>query len=447
MSVSDALAQIITLCGGQFYDDGRPKSEVEYRRNFIFATTGLSDEQIASLWAKNLVYESPAHDWYEQLISTTSGEAKAKKWSTLEPEIETRWPTPPRDLRAAKQRHRTRWREHKFDIQPMLDALANDSASVKPHQAWAQQHKALGAALSGTSDEDKVAQTLDILPVCVLELLPKCDSYVDEWDDLIKDIGNISSRLLLSRYNQHAMFESMYSLSLSQSTQPDPPRTNPGWRAVRRDRSPPPVTPVTSSQRRGSSLRFNNSPQIIPAAAQPAPIPPARPQMLATPSRDPPPHSSFAPQTPGPIPNVLSRIQALAEQPPSGALRVPDTPSDKARWTTEVTQWKAQYSKQPPSLRRPFPFRPGTFEQTADSCTRCGMGDHYAYACEAEGPDVLDDKEQGYRRVLARKLRDDRKAGAQPSTPSPQQRFRDTAQVEFEEAAFDPESDLDSGNE
>ncbi|QRV73367.1 Retrovirus-related Pol polyprotein from transposon opus [Ceratobasidium sp. AG-Ba] len=67
--------------------------------------------------------------------------------------------------------------------------------------------------------------------------------------------------------------------------------------------------------------------------------------------------------------------------------------------------------------------------------------------CKAEGADVLDNKEQGYRRLLARKLRDDRRAGTQPSTPTPGQRYRDTAQVEFEERDYDPESDLGSGND
>ncbi|QRW11106.1 hypothetical protein RhiLY_10105 [Ceratobasidium sp. AG-Ba] len=105
MSISDALAQIHSLCGGQFYDDGRPKPEVEYRRNFIFATLGLSDEQIASLWANHLVYDGPAHNWYETLVASATGKAAAQKWSTLQPEIEKRWPTPARDAKATARRH------------------------------------------------------------------------------------------------------------------------------------------------------------------------------------------------------------------------------------------------------------------------------------------------------------------------------------------------------
>ncbi|QRV73369.1 Retrovirus-related Pol polyprotein from transposon [Ceratobasidium sp. AG-Ba] len=206
MSISDALMQIHSLCGGQFYDDGRPKSEVEYRCNFIFATLGLSDEQIASLWANHLVYDGPAHDWYETLTSNDAGKAAAKEWSTLQPEIEKRWPTPARDPKAAARRHRTRWKEHKFDIQTMLDALTNESSSTRPHQAWAQHHKALGAALT-MSDEEKVLQMVEILSVYLIELLPKRDSYDGEWDELIADIGNISSRLLLNRYNQQRMVD------------------------------------------------------------------------------------------------------------------------------------------------------------------------------------------------------------------------------------------------
>ncbi|QRV99741.1 Retrovirus-related Pol polyprotein from transposon opus [Ceratobasidium sp. AG-Ba] len=435
MSISDALVQIHNLCGGQFYDDGRPKAEVEYRRNFIFATLGLSDEQIASLWANHLVYNSPAHDWYESLVSSTAGKTAAEKWSTLQPEIEKRWPTPARDLNATKRRHRNRWREHKFDILGMRDALANESSSTKPHQAWAQQHKALGAALTTMSDEDKVLQTIEALPIYLLELLPKRDGYVDEWEELIKDIGNVSSRLLLSRYDQHLMINSMYTMSLSQPS--------PKWRNQRPDRSPPPPnTSTPSSRSRSTSVRFDETPQVVQAPAQPTPNPFTRPRTPVGQPRDPPPHSSLGsatPQTPGPLPSVLSRIQAPLEPPPVGARRVPDTPDDKAKWNSEVTQWKALHRRAPPSLKRPFPLRPGTFEQTADSCTRCGMGDHYAYACEAEGPDVLDDKEQDFRRLVARKLRDDRRAGTQPSTPTPQQRVRAVAQLEYGGPDFDPD--------
>ncbi|QRV73679.1 Retrovirus-related Pol polyprotein from transposon [Ceratobasidium sp. AG-Ba] len=446
MSVSDALVQIHSLCGGPFYDDGQPKPEVEYRRNFIFATLGLSDEQIASLWANHLVYDGPAHDWYETLVSSSTGKVTAQKWSTLLPEIEKRWPTPARDPGATRRRHRARWREHKFDIQPMLAALGNESSSTKPHQAWAQHHKALGAALTMT-DEDRVLQTLDVLPVYLLELLPKRDAYTDEWDELIKDIGGISSRLLLNRYNQQSLIDSMYTVTLSQ---PNQQPTTPRWRNARLDRSPPPPNPSTPAARRGSTVRFEDTPQAAPTAPAPTPNPFTRPQTPNSQPRDPPPHFPPVPptpHTPGPVPSVLSRAQGLPEPPPVGARRVPDTPDDKARWANEVAHFKALYSKEPPSLRRPFPFRPGTYEQTPYSCTRCGMGDHLSYACDAEGPNVLDRKEQDYRRVLARKLRDDQRAGRQPSTPTPQQRVRDTAQLDFPEPEFDPDSDLGSGNE
>ncbi|QRW13257.1 Retrovirus-related Pol polyprotein from transposon opus [Ceratobasidium sp. AG-Ba] len=434
MSVSDALAQIHSLCGGQFYDDGRPKPEVEYRRNFIFATLGLSDEQIASLWANHLVYDGPAYDWYESLISTPAGKTAAEKWSTLQPEIKKRWPTPTRDTKATARRHRAQWREHKFDIQPMREALANESSTTKPHQAWVQQHKALGAAVTSMTNEEKVLQTLETLPVYLLELLPKRDGYVDEWDELIKDIGNISSRLLLNCYNQQLMLDSMYTLSVSEPTQP--PAT-PTWRNARRDRSPPPPVARTPASRREPTVCFDDTPQVAPATAAPSPNLFTRPRTPTSQPRDPPPHTPFTPQTPGPVPSVLSRVP-----PPVGAQRIPDTPEDKTKWSADVAQWKALYRQEPYSLRRPFPLRPGTYEQTADSCTRCGVADHYSYQCEAAGPDVLDNKEQGYCRLVARKLRDERKAGAQPSTPTPQQRVRETAQLEYSEPDHDPESDL-----
>ncbi|QRW11107.1 Retrovirus-related Pol polyprotein from transposon opus [Ceratobasidium sp. AG-Ba] len=328
----------------------------------------------------------------------------------------------------------------------MLGALANDSSTTKPHQAWAQHHKALGAALTMT-DEEKVLQTLEVLPVYLLELLPKRDGYENEWDELITDIGSVSLRLLLNRYDQQRMVDDMYAMSLTQPSQPVVTR---GWQSTRRDRSPPPQTPRTPSLRRGSSVRFEDTPQVAPATPAPTPNLVTRPPVSTPRTRDPAPHLQQTPQTPhtpGPVPNVLSRITASAAPPPAGANRIPDTPQDVAKWQRDVEAWKAVNRRQPDSLKRPFPLRPGTFEQTADSCTVCGMGDHLSYECEAAGSDVLDRKEQGYRRLVARKLRNERRAGTQPSTPSPSQRFRDTAQLEIEEPDYDPESDLGSGNE
>ncbi|QRV88071.1 Retrovirus-related Pol polyprotein from transposon [Ceratobasidium sp. AG-Ba] len=448
MSIRDAFTQIQNLCGGQFYDDGRPKPEVEYRRNFIAATIGLTDEQIASLWVSNLVLDGPAFDWHEDLIQTASGKVSAEKWSTLLPEIEKRWPTPPRDRNATKLRHRKRWREHSFNIQGMVTALADSSSSTKPHQIWAQQHKSLGAAITGMSDGDKVLQTLEILPIYVIELLPKQDRYGDDWDTLIKDIGEISSRLLLSRYEQHSLIDSMYSMSLAHQTRPPTP-SRWGTRTTQTQQQ----STTSTLARRTPGTRFDPTPQVIPEpASQPAQAPPApnttsRPPAQRPFVRDGAPHMQQTPHTPGPLSSVVSRVTATVEPPPVGARKIPDTPADKAKWASEVRTWKEQNRGLPHSLKRPFPFRPGTFEQTADSCTKCGLADHYSYACEAEGQDVLDDKEQGYRRVLARKLREDRRAGTQPGTPSPGQRYRDVAQIEFEEPDFDPESDLGSGNE
>ncbi|QRW03348.1 Retrovirus-related Pol polyprotein from transposon [Ceratobasidium sp. AG-Ba] len=415
MSVRDALLQILSLCGGQFYDDGRPKPEVEYRRNFISATIGLSDEQIASLWINNLVYDGPAYDWYDDLIQTAQGKTAAKM---VYPPAGDREAVahPLRDRKATKRRHRARWREHTFNIQDMLGALADDSVSTKPHQAWAAQHKALGAALGTMSDEEKVLQTLEGLPVFVVELLPKKDQYGDDWEGLIKDIGDISSRLLLHRYHQETLIGSMLAVSLSGDTQPQPqPRPSMPWGQT--PASTPLQPTVATPARRASNLRFNPTPHIAPepTAAPPAPNtltqPPTQHQRAREPTprtREPAPHLPQAPST-------------------------PHTPGPSPASSRERRRWLSP--------------RRLAYEQTADSCTMCGMGDHFSYECEAEGADVLDDKEQGYRRLVARKLREERRAGAQPSTPSPAQRYRDTALVEFEEPDFNPESDLGSGNE
>ncbi|QRW08832.1 Retrovirus-related Pol polyprotein from transposon [Ceratobasidium sp. AG-Ba] len=409
-AASVPVGPISTVCGGPFYDDGQPKPEVEYRRNFIFATLGLSDEQIASLWANHLVYNSLAHDWYKTLIASSAGEAAAKKWSTLQPEIEKRWPTPARDLGATRRRHRARWREHKFDIWPMLEALANESASTKPHQAWAQHHKALGAALTMT-DKDRVLQTIEGLPVYLLELLPKRNAYTDKWEDLIKDIGNISSRLLLNRYNQQSMMDSMYSMSLNQSSQQS---TTPRWRNARLDRSPPPPNPSTPC-----SPRL----YVAPAASAPTPNPFTRPRTPTSQARDPPPHFPIVPptpHTPGPVPSFLSQVQNLVE-PPAG--RSPHRSGGLSRFAP------APMSRQPP------PARGVEWAITSRTPAKPRVPTYWTARSKTTAESWLASYEMTGRR------------GVQPSTPTPQQRVRDTAQLDFSEPDFDPDSDLGSGNE
>ncbi|CAE6505472.1 unnamed protein product [Rhizoctonia solani] len=201
LAVIKALARL-----GQFEDDGRPMSEAEYRHSFKRLTYGCTDEDIAQFWYANLKYEGPAFFWYHELGSTPEGRVAAGKWSTLEPVIEERWNTPPINLKAFRQRTRKEWRDRKFIIEDMLDQLRDPGAKAKPHFAWAAQHRVLGKQVN-TSNEDRVWNTLNLLPRYVVNLLPKVDLYEDDFEGLMSDIGAISSSSLLHAHSTWSALE------------------------------------------------------------------------------------------------------------------------------------------------------------------------------------------------------------------------------------------------
>ncbi|KAG8793388.1 hypothetical protein FRC12_002840 [Ceratobasidium sp. 428] len=117
--------------------------------------------------------------------------------------------------------------------------------------------------------------------------------------------------------------------------------------------------------------------------------------------RDPPPHMPLPPATPaGPIKSVASRI-ARTEQPPKNTALIPDTPETRAHWSAETDHWKLTHGTKWPSLQRPYPLTPGTYEPTTSLCTKCGKGDHYFLECDAQGPDVLDGREREYRKIVS----------------------------------------------
>ncbi|QRV73368.1 hypothetical protein RhiJN_01382 [Ceratobasidium sp. AG-Ba] len=132
----------------------------------------------------------------------------------------------------------------------------------------------------------------------------------------------------------------MYSLSLAQTSQSFAARS---WQSTRSDRSPPPPAPCTPPAKRGSSVRFDNTPQVAPATPAPVPNLVTRPPTSNMRTREPVPHLPQTPQTPqtaGPIPSILSRVTALTVPPPVGARRIPDTPQDQAKWQSDVQAWK-----------------------------------------------------------------------------------------------------------
>ncbi|KAG9118388.1 hypothetical protein FRC07_007117, partial [Ceratobasidium sp. 392] len=254
MSILDVVTQIHHLCGGQFTNKGQPKPEVEFRCNFISAMQGLTDKQVASLWMNNMVYNSPAYDWYSDLNETAVGKTAAKKWSTPQPKIEKKWPTPP--------------------------PLADKSTIIKLHQAWAMRHKALAAALNSTP-KNKVSKTIELLPDVLIELLPKGDYYFDKFDNLIKHIGEVSSRALLNRHNKRAMIESLYNISLNQPAHPP----SSSWKKSQANQSAQqPTSYLTSQPRRNTGVQFLPAPQAAPDQPKPpAPNHNTRPPLTPSP--------------------------------------------------------------------------------------------------------------------------------------------------------------------
>lgn len=444
--------------------------EAKYRFYFKQYTFGLADEEVARLWVNNLEYEGPAHLWYENLASTAAGKTAVEKWTTLEPEIEKRWPTPQRDVEAQRISMRRAWEKHGFKIEPMLEKLADETCAVKPHQMWAEDHKALGRNVNST-DEDRVAKTLKFdLPVWLVNLLPKGERYGDHFDELIKDIGAMSSRALLDAYQKELVYAAILTpartLTLSsellapagQHQTPSSRHKSPAHPLPPQPQTlQPPASPFANPltpRRSASHVRFSPGVQqsIIPLNdTRPRAEPRSLPQTPAT-ARDPPPHISAPPPTPAtPVTSVAARIAAAAQprSAPPASPKLDDSQRAQDEWRSQVDHWHTQYPNSWPSLRRPYPLSPGTFEQTADLCPKCGKGDHTMLRCMAAAGELLSEHERRFREQLLRSMRDStRRAGTQLGTPTPSQRFRDSFQVEFSSGESDPDSDrYVSGNE
>ncbi|KAG9088267.1 hypothetical protein FS749_002316 [Ceratobasidium sp. UAMH 11750] len=453
-SIRDAWSQINSL--GRFADGNKPMREAEYRFNFIAYTQGLSDEDIAKLWIGNLKYDSPAHLWLEDLQAVDPD--KAKKWSLLEKEIEKRWPTPKRDHEARKIGLRRSWEDHTFNIEAMVAGLMDETSTVRPHQVSAKDHKALALSVNST-DEDCVAKTVDYdLPQWLVNLLPKWERYGSDFEGLIKDLGEITSRTLLNTWSRECSIDSLLAectqaMSLAataKTTRPYPqPPSTPAWQPQLSAYQPPTSRPSTLTPR-CTQVRFSSRVQLAPP-----PQPPEETRPLPQPPRPPfarqqPPHLLAPPPTPvtpqGAVRSVLSRVEAAQSAAPAAAVKVPDTSDDQSRWRAEVTHWHVENEGRWLTLKRPYPLSPGTFEQTASLCPKCGRGEHSVLSCPARGDAVLDEHERKFREAVARRLKDCGRVGEQPTTPTPAQRYQDTNQLELSE----PESDgalLSEGSE
>ncbi|KAF8749003.1 hypothetical protein RHS01_10377 [Rhizoctonia solani] len=366
---------------GQFEDNGRPMKEAEYRHKFKYLTADCTDEVRAELWYMNLAYEGPAFYWYHELTETAEGKEAAKKWSTLELEVEKRWNTPAIDLKAFKKRTRNEWEARTFDIEPMLEGLRNPARGTKPHLEWSTYHKALGLRVK-TGNAERVANTLRILPTYVINLLPETDQYDEDFDQLMSDLGDLSSSRLLHAFETWAAVEAMRKLAVEN---PHIPRGHPSPAPTTRQRQPHPTpapvpdrhihfqAPLTQSTR-GTSLPaqqlVNPAMASLPIRHQSTP-----PQRAFT--RDQPPHVKLEPL--GSPPRARSATREPSERPAANrptTVRsqngtIGDTPEARQSHQLQLAEWLRRHPSGSAPLNDPPPLTPGTYEQTTDLCIKC----------------------------------------------------------------------------
>ncbi|CUA71180.1 Retrovirus-related Pol polyprotein from transposon 412 [Rhizoctonia solani] len=354
---------------GRFDDDERPMKEAEYRRMFLLATSGCTDEDIAQLWEANLKFEGAAFYWYSQLVSTPEGRAAAAKWSTLKDKVEEQWNTPPIDLTAYRRNTRLEWDAHTFDIEAMLDELMDPGAMVKPHLVWANRHLALGRRVNSTS-EDCVSKTLLNLPRYIVNMLPSTDQYVDDFKQLMTDLGALSSSSIVDAYCTHTTINAMQRFQLEETKtryQPAQPQVQaaPAQKPAPRFILPPTIidrpTSVPPSQLQSSeaaTLRLRQQ------SAPPAP------------TRDPPPHFKLEQSPP--------RLRMSSTEPAERLI----VDSREARDQQQVleAEWLERNPRGSGPMSDPFPLSPGTYEQTAELCVKCAVGNHFATLCKAPNP-------------------------------------------------------------
>ncbi|QRW10617.1 Retrovirus-related Pol polyprotein from transposon [Ceratobasidium sp. AG-Ba] len=179
-----ALADDVT----DFDNKGRPCSKEEWRYKFLRATRKVTPKQRAELWADKLAFKGEAYNWLQAQKKDTTNKDLVGDWTTLEPLIKARWPTPVPDQDAYEEAQRAQFMTSFMNIQAWSDILCDPTNPARP-----QQH----------------------LPAFVIPLLPKGWNYAKDFDTLCKHIGELSNRKLYNAWRDRALLESIGSLSLS----------------------------------------------------------------------------------------------------------------------------------------------------------------------------------------------------------------------------------------
>lgn len=403
--VRSAMAQLAKL--PDFDDEGKPVREAEWRYKFLVATRTLSDADKAQMWADKLVYEGEAHEWLCTLQNSSEPDKNeaTKDWSKLLPLIEKRWPTPKRDPDAYAEHLRQRWDSSVFSPADMAADWADEACMNRPQEVWARQHLTKGNAC-GSAGRDLVYQTTHhALPSWVVSLLPKKRRYGTDFEQLCQDIGELTSRELHEAYTRERTMELLVAAQNLSLNDPRPTTRTPLIR-----RQPPKAVAETTP------------PTMLPA--RPAQVTFAQPLQSALKPRDAPPHLGES--------ATQSQARLTATFP---KLVAPDTPEERARHKALVTAWKTDpnNSGQKPSMTRPYPLSPGTYEQTRDICVKCGRAKHRVMECE-DPSKWLREEERLMRGAIVRSLSQPR--GSFRPAPASATVVRDTNQLEEEEDPY-----------
>ncbi|CUA74373.1 Retrovirus-related Pol polyprotein from transposon 17,6 [Rhizoctonia solani] len=442
-SSSETAAKATTIKAlssiGRFDNDERPMKEAEYRHMFLFATSGCTDEDIAQLWEANLKFEGAAFYWYSQLVSTPEGKAAAAKWSTLKDKVEEQWNTPPIDLTAYRQNMRLEWDGHTFDIESMLDKLTDPGAMVKPHLAWANRHLALGRRVNSTP-EDCVSKTLSNLPRYIINMLPNTDQYVDDFKQLMIDLGALLSSSIVNAYLTHTTIDAIKRFQLEESCSSITParQTSRGSAYPPKTRYQPAQPQVQAAPTQKLAPRFMLPPTII---GRPTSVPPSQLQSSEAaalrlrqqsappaPTRDPPPHFKLE-QSP---PRLCMSSTKPAER------LIMDSREARNQQQELEAEWLERNPRGSGPMSDPFPLSPGTYEQTAELCVKCAVGNHFTTLCKAPNP--VSEPKRIYRAKLAKQLRGPRRDSSRGRStgPAPFEGYL----VDYDNEDSDPKADI-----
>ncbi|QRW11119.1 hypothetical protein RhiLY_10118 [Ceratobasidium sp. AG-Ba] len=120
-AVRRALANDVT----DFDDEGRPCSEEEWRYKFLRATREVTPKQRAELWADKLAFKGEAYNWLQAQKKDTTNKDLVGDWTTLEPLIEARWPTPVPDQDAYEEAQRAQFMTSFMNVQAWSNILCD----------------------------------------------------------------------------------------------------------------------------------------------------------------------------------------------------------------------------------------------------------------------------------------------------------------------------------